>query len=151
VRKGNMKGFSLLELMVAVVIIGILAAIAIPNYNAYMVKTRRSTAKSELQNLANAMERHYTTTNSYTGAGTTGGDTGAPTIYPAQVPNDGTAYYNLTIEAVTQTTYTLRATPIATGPQAGDGYLELLSTGARRWDKNNDGDTADAGENSWQD
>jgi type IV pilus assembly protein PilE len=96
--------------------------------------------------LAAAMERHRTANGSYRGAGSP--DTGAPSIYPDESPIDGsTKFYNLTIQAVTATTYSLRATP--KNAQAGDGILELDHTGARGWDENNDGDTDDAGENTW--
>jgi type IV pilus assembly protein PilE len=100
--------------------------------------------------LANAMERVFTENNTYAPGGS------APTlgsggIYPDQAPIDGTTkYYNLTIQAASGSAYTLRATPISGGAQDEDGYLELQSTGVRGWDKNNDGDTTDAGENSWE-
>jgi type IV pilus assembly protein PilE len=147
-------GFTLIELLIVMTIIGILMGIAYPNYQSYLVKTRRADAQSALTGFANALERHYTQNNSYLGAGTdantdgVAASIGVPTIYPSQSPIDGTTkYYNLRIMAATMTTYTLRATPI--GAQASDGYLELLSTGARRWDRNNDTDTDDANENRW--
>jgi type IV pilus assembly protein PilE len=152
--KQRQTGFTLIELMIAIMVIGILIAIAYPNYMSHLVKTRRSDAQSTLTSFANTMERYYTQNNSYLGAGTdanTNGDlssAGAPTIFPTQSPIDGnTKYYNLTIEDSTATSYILRATPI--GLQASDGYLELLSTGQRRWDRNNDTDTNDTDENSW--
>ena len=71
----------------------------------------------------------------------------AGTVYPATSPLDGTVMYNLTIPSADATTYTLRATPV--GRQAGDGILEITHLGRKGWDKNNDGDTADTGESSW--
>jgi type IV pilus assembly protein PilE len=145
----KVQGFSLIELLLVLVIMGILAAIALPNYTSYMQKTRRAAAEAALESFANAMERHFTINNSYLGAGSavsSGGDAnsaGAPTIYPAQIPSD-TPYYNLTIQPdVTSSFYRLRATPIATAPQAGNGYLELTSTGERRWDKDDAGTIVD--------
>jgi type IV pilus assembly protein PilE len=147
-------GFTLIELLIVMTIIGVLMGIAYPNYQSYLVKTRRADAQSALTGFANAMERYYTQNNSYVGAGTVDdangvNNIGAPAIYPTQSPIDGNSkHYDLTIEAATMTTYTLRATPISPGPQASDGYLELLSTGARRWDRNNmSGIEAD--ENTW--
>ena len=144
-------GFTLVELMVVVVIISLLAMVAVPSYNVSVAKARRADAQSTLSGLASAMERWFTQSGSYLGAaGPIGSptDTGAPHIYFAQSPVDGKIkFYNLTIHAATASTYTLRATPI--GGQAGDGYLELVSTGIERWDKNNDGDTGDADENHW--
>ncbi len=130
------KGFTLIELMIVVAIVGILAAIAYPSYQEQVRSSRRAECGGALMGLANAMERHFTTNNSYLGAGTTGGNTGAPipAVYNATCPLDGgTATYNLTINAATQTTYTLFAAPIAGAAQAGDkcGTFTLTSIGAK--------------------
>ncbi|MDD2760558.1 MAG: type IV pilin protein [Methylomonas sp.] len=133
-------GFTLIELMIAVGIVGILAAIAIPGYQGSIAKSRRAEAKGDLLGLANAMERHFTENNSYCDAGGDGGsstcggetnDTGSPSIYPAQSPAEGTAAYELEISVVTASTYTLTATP--TGNQANDkcGTLTLTHTGEK--------------------
>jgi len=146
---GNTEnGFTLVELMIVIAILGILAAIAVPAYQDSVRKSRRSDAQGALTSFANAMERHFTTTSSYTGAGTTAGNTGAQTIFSTQSPIDGSnKYYDLTIEAADATTFTLRATAI--NGQADDGNMELTSTGVRRWDENDDGDFTDTGETDW--
>lgn len=143
------QGFTLMELMIVVAIIGILTAIAYPSYQDQLNSSRRSDAQGALTGFASAMERHFTANNSYLGAGVAGADTGAPAIYASQSPLDGTSkYYNLTIQAgITSTSYTLRATPI--NGQVGNGLMELLSTGQKRWDKNNSGDASGTGENNW--
>lgn len=126
------KAFTLIELMVTVAIVGILAGIAYPSYQDSVMKSRRADAKGALLGFANAMERRFTETNSYLGAGAAGGNTGTPTIFSATSPVDGgTPYYNLTINAATASTYTLNAAP--TGVQANDkcGTLSLTQTGAR--------------------
>ncbi len=126
------QAFTLIELMVTVAIVGILAGIAYPSYQDSVMKSRRADAKGALLGFANAMERHFTETNSYLGAGTTNGNTGIPTVFSATSPVDGgTAYYNLTINAATAVSYTLNAAP--TGAQTNDkcGTLSLTQTGVR--------------------
>lgn len=126
------NGFTLIELMVTVAIVGILAGIAYPSYQDSVMKSRRADAKGALLGFANAMERHFTQNNTYLGAGTTGGNTGTPTIFSTTSPvGGGTPYYNLTLNVATANTYTLNAAP--TGVQANDkcGTLSLTQTGVR--------------------
>ena len=61
-----MRGFTLMELMIVVVIIGILAAFAYPSYTQYMARAKRTEAKSALMQIAAMQERHYLTFNTYT-------------------------------------------------------------------------------------
>ncbi len=63
-RKGR-KGFTLIELMIVVAIIGILAAIAIPQFASYRQRAQDSAAKSALKNLATAQENYYAEYNTY--------------------------------------------------------------------------------------
>jgi len=60
------RGFSLIELMVAMVIVGILAGIAYPSYNAYVLKGNRTEAKARLLQIAGLQERYFTEKNTYT-------------------------------------------------------------------------------------
>ncbi len=149
----HMKGFTLLELMITVIIIGILASIAYPIYADYLTRSRRADGFGAIQQFAGAMERYYTVNGSYLGAAASTPLPAAPivpgTFMKATAPLDGNdVYYNLTIQAATATTFTLRATPV--NAQAGDGIIEITHTGRRGWDQNNDGDTTDAGEDDWQ-
>ena len=144
-------GFTLIELMVVVVIISLLAMIAVPSYKMSVAKARRADAQSSLANFASAMERYFTENGTYLGAaGTdaTPADTGISRIFDHATPVDGDVkFYNLTIQSASAGSYILRATPL--GVQASDGYLEITSSGIQRWDRNNDGDTGDSGEDYW--
>jgi type IV pilus assembly protein PilE len=144
-KKHHYNGFTLIELMIVVAIVGILAAIAYPSYQESVAKSKRADAQGALIGLASALERHFTETNSYCDAGTTAvancgagtGDSGAPTIYSAQVPVDGgTKYYDLTIAvssvsatSKTATGFTITAT--RTGSMASDkcGDFTYTQTG----------------------
>lgn len=95
-------GFSLLELMIVVAIIGILASIAYPSYQEQVASGKRVDAQANLLSLAQHMEREYTENGTYIGA-----------VLPYnEAPKDGAnKSYDLSPTVQTATTYTLRARP----------------------------------------
>jgi len=64
-RKGNQKGFTLIELLIVVAIIGILAAIAIPQFASYRAKAYNSAAQSDLKNIKTGMEAYMADNQEY--------------------------------------------------------------------------------------
>jgi type IV pilus assembly protein PilE len=148
-RSRRARGITLVELLVAVAIIAILSAVVFPNYNRYQLRSYRTQAFTDLASCALQAERVRTNTFSYV----TINDDGEPAaeVCPTRSPSDATAdvdaRYLITVTAADATTFTLRATPV--NGQVGDGLLELDASGARRWDKDNDNNLGDAGENNW--
>jgi len=63
--RGNKKGFTLIELLIVVAIIGILAAIAIPQFSSYRQKAYNSAALSDLKNAKTALESYYADNQHY--------------------------------------------------------------------------------------
>ncbi|MBU2881172.1 prepilin-type N-terminal cleavage/methylation domain-containing protein [Psychrosphaera sp. B3R10] len=144
------NGFSLIELLIVVSIIGILAGVIYPSYTRHAQSSYRAQAQADLLALATAMEKHRATTFSYAGAAGTSDaptDTGAPWIYDDQSPsNTGSeAIYNLTIQAVggNGRTYEIRATPVASGPvgqgSMKEGIMSYFSDGRKAIDADHDG------------
>lgn len=116
------RGFTLLELMIAVGIVAILAAVAYPTYTGYIRTARYSDAAVALNELAQAMERYYSANGSYLGAvvGTAG--EGETQVYPSQSPE---SYYTLSITGQAATQYEIKATPA--GAMAGDTHCGVFS------------------------
>jgi type IV pilus assembly protein PilE len=138
------RGFTLVELLVALAIMAIVSAIAVPIYTQYTIRTQRTNAEKDLLMCAQSMERLASTAFTY--AGQVGGaDTGAVT---PNICTPSTTMYAITVQAADANTFTIRATPTS-GPVVNDGMLEIDANGAQRWDRNHDGDFGDANETSW--
>ncbi|WPH23003.1 type IV pilin protein [Variovorax paradoxus] len=124
-RKRN--GFTLIELMITVAIIAILASIAYPSYQQYIIRSKRSAAQAQMMDIANRQQqfllanRSYATKDALTASGYT---------LPAEVAaNYG---YTITLQDPTATevpSFLLTFTP--TGSQAGDGDLTLDNQGVK--------------------
>ncbi|RPE64958.1 type IV pilus assembly protein PilE [Tibeticola sediminis] len=120
----RVDGFTLIELMVVVAIVGILAAIVYPSYQNHVLRTHRAAAAACLGEMAQQMERYYTTTLKYTGA----------TLPNPTCRNDLASRYTFAFDTgqPTDTTFKIKATP--SGAQAADtkcGTLSLDQAGTK--------------------
>lgn len=132
------KGFTLIELMIVVVIVGILAAIAVPNYQDYITRSKRAEGMALLQEVAARQERFYAQNNSYL---TSNNNIAQLVSNAAQVVGAGAAsrirsendYYRVGVASVAgDGGYTLTASPNApTFSDAACGNLTLNAIGVK--------------------
>jgi type IV pilus assembly protein PilE len=118
------RGFTLIELMVVIMIVGVLSAIAYPAYSDYLIKGSRAAAQSHLQELALAQQQYLADNRVY-----------ADTIAKLNVAPAGnvTDFYTIPDPVVTATppTFVLSAVPISTKRNKNDGTLTISNTGAK--------------------
>ena len=121
---GTAAGFSLIELMIVVAIAGILAAIAFPSYNNYVLRGKRAEGRNALLDLAARQERFYSDNNQYTGTLGTGGLNYSD---PSSCSSDSgvqteTCKYTLAVSGVSGTNqeFTITATPVSTDEACGN-------------------------------
>lgn len=124
--KFKVSGFSLIELMIVMAIIGILASVALPNYSQYLIRGNRADAMETLTEVMAQQQRFVLRQRSYTLNLT---DLGY--LNPLVTPR---GLYTITAEATCgniQRCVNLRATPVNPGAQANDGDLTLDSRGQK--------------------
>lgn len=121
------RGFTLIELMIVLVIVGVLASIAYPAYTSHLKKGRRAQAQAFLLDIAQRQQQFFTDRRSYA---LDSGGVAAYTTLSASVPSDLPNYYTVTTAARSVTpSFIVTATPI--GKQASDGTLTIDDTGSK--------------------
>jgi type IV pilus assembly protein PilE len=124
--KYGSTGFTLLELMIVVAIIGILSAVALPSYRQYVERGDRAAARAGLLEAQQFMERAYVANDAYDID-----KAGVAIALPARlaaVPTESPKY-NLVVQAPAANSYTLTATPIRDVSKCGN--LTLTNTGVK--------------------
>lgn len=106
------KGFTLVELMIVVVIIGILASVSIPAYSNYVLRGKIPDATSNLAIKRTAMEQYFQDNRTYLSG----------LACPSSVAPSSSTYFTFTCSVATATTYTLTATGITTTGTGGFSY-----------------------------
>lgn len=136
VQQKRTRGFTLIELMVVIAIVALLVMVAMPAYDSYVRKTKRSLGKAELMSVMARQEQFFVNNKQYATALTGLGYSASP--YAINQDGDEVAVtassriYQIAISAATATAFTLQAIP--QGSQAKDtqcGTLQITSVGVK--------------------
>ncbi len=120
--KCRSRGFTLLEMLIVVVIVGVLAAIAYPSYQEQLRKGRRGSAQSYMMDLAQREQQYLLDKRSYASNATLN----------TTPPSDVATFYTILItpdNAATPPSFTISAAPL--GPQIPDGTLTINNLGVK--------------------
>ncbi len=117
-RHRRQRGFTLIEIMITVVIVAILAAVALPSYRSYVLRSHRADAMQALAEGQAIMERCYAQTFSYAAGGA---------CTNTVAPNSPQGYYQIALSNQSATSYTVTATPTVGNMQTGDTQCATMS------------------------
>lgn len=122
-----MQGFTLIELMIVVVVVGILSAIALPAYQQHVTRANRASAETFMLRLASLEEQYMLDAHAYADS------TDVNWTNSANIPSElqGKYTFSITTTDGPPPKYTITATPVAGTRQAQDGALTLDSEGVK--------------------
>lgn len=150
------SGFSLVEVLIVMLILGVLSSIAYPSYQHHRSSVNRTEAKLALSAFAVAMDSHYSREGSYVTAALGGAgkqEISSPvkaSIFSDTAPLDrANKLYLLRIVEADAFHYILQAIPMKNKTMAGDGFFQLDSFSMQAWDKDASG-SIDVTEWCWE-
>ena len=147
-------GLTLIEVLVAVVILAVLAGLGLPALNVYSQRAYRSEAQGDLVACALALERRAGVRFTYQGAadtdadGVSDGDDGPIAAEVCAPRSVAEGRYQISVSASAEG-FALTARPEAGSVMAGDGFMTLDEAGNRAWDRDDDGELG-AEEDGWE-
>ena len=125
------SGFTLVEILIVITIIGVLASIAYPSYQQYVVKANRAAAQQFLLEAA-SVQHQYFLANNGNGYATQTTLIGASGLL--STPSNVSSYYDITSAPTTETTtatFTITATPVTGGMQSDDSTVSINNIGSK--------------------
>ncbi|HHW52396.1 type IV pilin protein [Acinetobacter towneri] len=125
------QGFTLIEILIVVAIIGILAMIAYPSYTQYVIKTKRVDAQSKMMEISQKLMQYKTANGTYSGVSLTDSKIYGASVFPAT----GDSTYTFDLSVPNANSWILTATPVNTSTQNGNGSIAINSQGQKCWTK----------------
>lgn len=147
-RRPGLRGFSLIELLTAVMIVAILASIAIPTYTSQVRRSRRTEARTALLDVASREERLFSTTTAYSNAPSDIGYGASGSTFPIAI---GSGYYNVSVTLVAgpPAGFTVTATPVTGKGQDKDTQCASFSVDEAGRQTSKDSSSNDSTSTCW--
>ena len=137
-KQATQRGFTLIEVMITVVVVGVLAAIALPSYQNYIIRANRSAAQQFISSVSNREEQVLLDLRQYVAVSANANFPNGPTAgspgLNVTVPTEVAQYYTVTVTTAAgpPPTYLIKGTPVAGTMQASDPILYMNSAG-QKW------------------